>query len=645
MSISVQLQVINETDPRCQFRVEIVNQTQHALVDWSLHFTFDRFIQPDSIAEHKHTQVGSYCVVTPNTPLSKGETFEFEFAANSAKFRYLSDNFDDAFVRSNGEMIAVDLKPIILASPYSQRTQVPVVSAADIAIIPKPNSLSRSQGQFSLSISPTVAVQTEFARNAVDWLFEETQQLLTWQRDDYAETADLYLSLNANLAPQAYQLSVTQDNITICAASAAGFGHAIASLLQLFSVEAGDAIILPLVNIDDTPTYSLRGFMLDCARHFHSIETIKTQINQCAKYKINTFHWHLTDDEGWRVEIPSLPQLTQVGAYRGVDNALEPQFTQIKQKHGGFYSTLQIKEIIEFAQLRGITVIPEIDIPGHCRAAIKSLPELLVEPNDQSQYRSIQNYTDNVLNPGLAGTYQFLDTVLDTLADLFPAPYVHIGADEVPEGVWLHSPSCQALMRAEGYTDTKELQGHLLRYAERKLHALGKRMLGWEEAQHGDKVSTNTVIYSWLSEQAGLECAQRGHDVVLQPAQYTYLDLTQDYDPQEYGVDWACVLPLETVYSYQPLAQLKPSDPLRNKILGIQCAAWCELINHGSRLEYMIYPRLQAVAEAAWTQPQLRDWRCFLSRLKVELPRLDRTGIHYRDPWLSKPYDRQPQQN
>jgi hexosaminidase len=191
-------------------------------------------------------------------------------------------------------------------------------------------------------------------------------------------------------------------------------------------------------------------------------------------------------------------------------------------------------------------------------------------------------------------------------------------------------------MAEHGYTDTKELQGHLLRYAEKKLKSLGKRMVGWEEAQHGDKVSKDTVIYSWRDEKAALFCAKQGYDVVLQPAQTTYLDIVQDFAPDEPGVDWSGVLPLEVAYRYETLNDLTEDDPIRKRVLGIQCALWCEIINHQARIDYMLFPRLYAVAEAAWTEKPNKDWIDFLSRLKGQLPHLDRQGVNYRNPWKSK---------
>ena len=261
---------------------------------------------------------------------------------------------------------------------------------------------------------------------------------------------------------------------------------------------------------------------------------------------------------------------------------------------------------------------------------------MLVEQADTTQYKSIQHYNDNVLNPGLPGTYQFLDAVIEEVAELFPSELIHMGADEVPPGVWTNSPAAQALMKEHQYQDSKDLQGHLFRYAENKLKQLGKRMVGWEEAQHGDKVSKETIIYSWLSEEAAVNCARQGFDVVLQPAQFTYLDMTQDYAPEEPGVDWAAVIPLEQAYTYEALAEISDTDPIRKRIRGIQCALWCEIVTNQKRMDYMVFPRISALAEGCWTHKNNRNWLDYLSRLKGHLPLLDRLNVDYRNPWKAQ---------
>ncbi|HDY7773631.1 beta-N-acetylhexosaminidase [Vibrio vulnificus] len=638
MEYRIDLVVLSEQKQNCRFGMTLHNLSDQDLPNWSLTFAFTRFIQPGSISHGTLTQIGSFCQLTPDSlVLPANHHFYCEFTVLTNPFRFYSDGLNEAFVEYHheGEQVRsnVDVTPIVLASPYRERETIAPTLASAYSLLPKANALHVDAGHFSLTPSSAITCQSALADSAVTWLMDEMARLHQFKLAT-SEVGEIIYRSNPTLDEGSYQLKISQEQVRVEAGSSSGFVHATASLLQLLDYNSlTQEAQLACCSISDSPRFRYRGMMLDCSRHFHSVEQVKRLINLLAHYKFNTFHWHLTDDEGWRVEIKAFPALTEVGAWRGVDEAIEPQYTHISQRYGGFYSQEEIKEVVAYAAQRSIMVIPEIDVPGHCRAAIKSLPEMLVEAEDDTVYRSIQNYSDNVLNPGLSTTYQFLDGVLEEIAQLFPAPYVHIGADEVPHGVWSNSPSCQALMKQHGYQDYKELQGHLLRHAEQKLRSLGKRMLGWEEAQHGDKVSKDTVIYSWLSEEAAVNCARQGFDVVLQPAQTTYLDMTQDYAPEEPGVDWANPLPLEKAYNYEPLANIPADDPIHKRIWGIQTALWCEIINNPERMDYMVFPRIIALAEACWTQKEHRDWNDFLSRLKGHLPLLDKQGIKYRQPW------------
>ncbi len=636
MSFRIELAVLSEQKHHCRFGLTLHNLTDQDLNDWQLQFIVDRFIQPDSFTHGCIEQVGSYCVISPDcTVLSANQHYYCEFSINTAPLRFYTDGLKDALILADkgATTYGATLTTIALASPYRQRSQLPEAERSTLALIPKPNNIEILEDKYTLSTNSQITLQTHLADSAAQWLKEELVSLFDFTPQAIGHSDIVYRN-NPTLDEGEYQLLINKSGVLLEAGTPSGFVHASATLLQLIEPHADNrALTIPYIKVVDKPRFKYRGMMLDCARHFHSVESVKRLINHLAHYKFNTFHWHLTDDEGWRLEIKAFPALTDVGSKRGSGTQLEPQFSTLATTYQGYYSQDQVKDVIAYAKQRGINVIPEIDIPGHCRAAIKSLPELLQDPKDRSQYRSIQHYNDNVLSPALEGTYHFLDKVLEEVAELFPSNWVHIGADEVPDGVWTESPSCQALMEEQGYKNTKELQGHLLRYAEKKLRSLGKRMVGWEEAQHGNKVSKDTVIYSWLSEDAALNCAKQGFDVILQPAQSTYLDMTQDFAPEEPGVDWAAVIPLESAYQYEPLAQIPDTDPIRKRILGIQCALWCEIITNQPRMDYMVFPRLTAMAEACWTEKSKRDWHDYLSRLKGHLPLLDTQGIDYRQPW------------
>ncbi|MCY9802859.1 family 20 glycosylhydrolase [Vibrio scophthalmi] len=636
MSYRVDLTVLAEQKQFCRFGLTLHNLSDQDLVDWKLQFIIDRYILPDSFTHGDVKQIGSFCTVTPEINVLTANTHYYcEFSISTAPLRFYTDGFKDALlVEQDGKVShPVVVTPISLASPYRDRSSVPDVEASKFALIPKPNKIVHMDGHYLLSPNSQITLQANLAEKAATWLQVELESLYSFKTHPIGHS-DILFRNNPTLDEGEYTLTVSSNGIRLESGSAAGFVHASATLLQLIeTTEQANTLKVPYIKITDAPRFRYRGMMLDCARHFHSVERVKRLINHLAHYKFNHFHWHLTDDEGWRIEIKAYPELTEIGSIRGPGTALEPQFSTLNGVHGGFYSQEEIRDVVAYASERGITVIPEIDIPGHCRAALKALPHLLKDDQDQSVYRSIQHYTDNVLSPALPGTYEFLDTVLTEVAELFPSPWVHIGADEVPDGVWVNSPSCRVLMENHGYQSSKELQGHLLRYAEKRLQTLGKRMVGWEEAQHGNKVSKDTIIYSWLSEEAALNCASQGFDVILQPAQYTYLDMTQDYSPDEPGVDWASTIPLESAYRYEPLKEVPDNDPIRKRILGIQCALWCEIVTHQQRMDYMIFPRLTAMAEACWTDKPQRNWQDYLSRLKGHLPLLDKQGVEYRQPW------------
>ncbi|MNC06009.1 Beta-hexosaminidase [compost metagenome] len=437
--------------------------------------------------------------------------------------------------------------------------------------------------------------------------------------------AEIHL-VEAQLPQEAYQLVITPEEIRIRAAGEAGWRHGLVTLAQ-WALQHGES--LPCLEVEDAPRFGFRGIFLDCARHFHSIATLKRLLKQMSLYKFNRFHWHLTDDEGWRLEIKAFPQLTEVAAWRGHGLAVDPQLSGGPEPYGGYYTQSEVRELVAYSAGLGITIIPEIDIPGHCHAAIKALPELLREEADSSRYLSVQYFDDNVLNPALPGTYRFLEAVIDEVCALFPGTQVHMGGDEVPTGVWTDSPACQQLMAEQGYTDCRELQGHLLRHCQQYLAARGKQMLGWEEILHGDKVSRDATIFAWTSFQAGLDAASAGYPVVMAPAQSLYLDLAWSPDIHEPGLYWAGTLNLEQVYLCDPA----PADFHANdNILGVLSPLWSELITSRDRLDYMLFPRMLATAEVAWSDPARKAWDHFAARLPGQLQILDQLQVRYRVP-------------
>ncbi|MDD1794197.1 beta-N-acetylhexosaminidase [Enterovibrio makurazakiensis] len=637
MNFRLDLNVIDVQPNESRFALVLHNLSEYNIENWQLTFSVSRYVIPTSVSHGTLKQVGSLCVFETGAPLNANDHLYLEFSHTTKPFTMHDEGIGDACLMITTDQgitaTPVETTLINLGVQSPERTPLTLPEPKAINLIPQPKALVVTQGQFALTDECAVVSDSDASQLAATWL---AQELSAHLRSDVTvkKNGEIRLKQDTKLAPSHYRVSVKPQGITISASDECGFSHGVATVLQLIPTQVSHrhhaAYTLPCVEIEDHPRFGYRSMMLDCARHFHPVRRVKDLINQLARYKFNHFHWHLTDDEGWRIQIDAFPELTEIGAWRGPFETLEPQYTSLSKIHGGFYTKDEIRDVVAYAAQRGITVIPEIDIPGHCRAAIKSLPHMLVEDADASAYRSIQNYTDNVLNPGLKGTYTFLETVLAEVCELFPGPFVHIGADEVPENVWTDSPSCQALMKACGYTDTKELQGHILRHAENFLSTKGKQMFGWEEAVFGDKVSKDTVIFSWVSEQSGIECIRNGYNVVLQPGQETYLDMAQDFSTDEPGTDWACKVPLEKAYHYEPFANSDVTPSEFEKIKGIQCALWCEVTNTQSRFEYMIFPRLLAIAEVCWSAKEQRDWADFQARLSGQLQYLDRLGINYR---------------
>ncbi|MBT4099064.1 MAG: family 20 glycosylhydrolase, partial [Gemmatimonadetes bacterium] len=489
---------LQREDDELVVRVTINNHSQVDLDDWTLKFDLPKAIRPHEgtrLISHigSHVTLGS----SQQTALPSGEQVELVFSGAVSMIQRLSDLPRGLYV-SHGEPLAhlraelgshnletIATGRVIPSSGGSTNPHVAASTeigsagagaAADSvtglqAIVPRPTSTQVSAGVFSVANLLTYHGCAE-ARLAIVWL---TDMLPLECQASETSAAAMDFAINPDLVEEAYLLRIEPQLISIQAADAAGFFNAAATLLQA-SDAVNNAVRWPCGVIEDRPRFNFRGLMLDCARHFHSKDTVLRTLDLMAQFKLNRFHWHLTDDEGWRLEIQAFPQLTERGAWRGEGEVLEAQFGTGPGRYGGFYSRDDVQEVVSYAAARQIEVIPEIDIPGHSRAALKSCPELLVEEADASQYCGAQLYTDNVLNPALPATYQFLHTVLDEVCDLFPGEYVHLGADEVPDGVWQQSPACSEFMAEHGYESAHELQGHLLRDLQAYLASKGKKL-------------------------------------------------------------------------------------------------------------------------------------------------------------------------
>ena len=437
--------------------------------------------------------------------------------------------------------------------------------------------------------------------------------------------ARIKFKVDKALPAEGYRLEAGANKITVSYSSESGRRYALTTLEQM-----GDSI--PCCVIEDAPRFGYRGLMLDCVRHFFGTDEIRKVLDVMAFYKLNTFHWHLTDDQGWRFEVPAYPRLTEVGAWRK-GASLQ---TAEAGLYGGFYTVEEIADIVDYASSKGITVIPEVDLPGHMVAALASYPELGCTGGPY-EVRSKWGIADEVLCAGNPAVYDFLDAVLDEVCRLFPGEYIHIGGDECPKNMWKQCPRCQAKIAELGYTDEgrfskeEKLQCHVANHVQAHLAAKGRKVLGWSEIMEGD-LDEGAAIMSWHDNKAGIEGAERGFDVVMTPAQNCYIDYYQsdDWDNEPLAIHKGRrTLTLENTYDFDPLEGVKPGT--EHHILGSQVNLWTEFIAENAHLEYMLLPRMIAAAEVQWSNPEVKDFARFKRSLeKVHYPVLESKGYNYR---------------
>ncbi len=428
-----------------------------------------------------------------------------------------------------------------------------------------------------------------------------------------------------------YQIRVTPTSVQVISTNPDGMFSGIQSLLQIIDVGSDGALSIPSVAIDDSARFRYRGMHLDVSRHFQPVEFVKKFIDQMAQYKFNTFHWHLTDDQGWRIEIKKYPRLTTVGANRPetmVDRNFSPYIGDGKP-HGGFYTQEQIKEVVAYAKERHITVIPEIELPGHASAALAAYPQFGCKADYEYKVQTTWGIFKEVFCP-TEETFKFLEDVLDETIALFPdSPYIHIGGDEVLKDHWKESEFVQELKRRENLKDEYEVQSYFIRRIERHLNKRGKKMIGWDEILDGG-LAPNATVMSWRGMRGGIAAAKSGHDVIMTPTDFVYFDYGQG-DPAYEPLNIGSYVPLAKVYSFEPIPPELTADEAKY-VIGGQANIWTEYMKTPEHIEYMAFPRMLALSEVLWSRKEDRDFADFQRRLNAILPRLDKQGVNYRIP-------------
>jgi hexosaminidase len=516
-------------------------------------------------------------------------------------------------------------------------------------IIPRPQKMEKGSGEFVLTDKTRYFSQTPLSRNALDYLQEHLKRSAGYTLSETAhpDANRLLFRYNAELGEEAYRLQITVKQITLEAKSEAGFFYAMMSLMQLlppaiWAEERPDTLQkrwpVPACKVEDSPRFRWRGMMLDSSRNFFSKAYVKKFIDRLAQHKINVFHWHLTDDEGWRIEIKKYPLLTAVGARRGPGTdlpfALYPAMRGPKEKRQeGFYTREDIREIVAYAQKRSVRILPEIDIPGHSKAAVTAYPALLQDPGDKSRYTSVQKISNNTIDAGLESSYLFLENVIREVTALFPFGYIHLGGDEIPKGAWRRSPSVARLMEKEGLGNTKEVQAYFFSRMDSILARYGRKMIVWQEAGTDyDTLRDETLVMAWRGDGNGLRAAANRHNVILSPAQYLYFDQQYTRKKGEYGHTWAGPTDTEKAYSYRPLPETVTPEAA-SFVQGVHGCLWTETALNEAIADYLAWPRTFALAEIGWSDRKRRDWKDFKNRaFGAGLRRLDYQKINYRKP-------------
>jgi hexosaminidase len=509
--------------------------------------------------------------------------------------------------------------------------------SAEIFIVPRPAKVQIGIGQFMLSAKTKIFVASsdsnlqQIASGLQSKLSRVTVFPMPITHKRKSPTVDrIVLKLmpeRNDLGPEGYTLSVTPNTVTVSAPHPAGVFYGIQSLYQLLPPQVDGSKLadsvswnVPCVEIEDQPRFQWRGMHLDVCRHFFPVEFVKKYIDLLAAYKMNTFHWHLTDDQGWRIEIKKYPKLTTIGAWR-------KQTMGDSTRYGGYYTQKEIRDVVAYAKKRYITIVPEIEMPGHSLAALASYPELACT-RGPFQVGTEWGVFDDVYCAGNEKTFRFLENVLKEVMALFPSKVIHIGGDEVPKTRWKACRKCQQRIKREELKDEDELQSYFIQRIEKFLNRHGRHIIGWDEILEGG-LAPNALVMSWRGEDGGIAAAQVGHDAVMTPGSYCYFDHYQGKYNEPVAIGG--FTPIEKLYMYEPVpAALSPDEA--KHILGAQGNLWTEYILDSRQAEYMLMPRMLALSEVLWSPKELRDSTDFFRRLDRQYERLVDRDVNFRVP-------------
>ncbi|HLX93100.1 MAG TPA: beta-N-acetylhexosaminidase [Puia sp.] len=521
-----------------------------------------------------------------------------------------------------------------------------ISSGQEVNITPKPVSLTIREGSFAITAKTKIYLSNRELTNSALFLKKYLQEFygMTLESSSKESPGDIELILTSGQKmadnEDAYSLQAKTQHVRIYGKTPRSVFYGIQTLIQLLPTEHTNTIQIPAVDVSDYPRFSYRGLMLDCGRHFFSVDFIKKYIDFIALHKMNTFHWHLTEDQGWRIEIRKYPRLTATGSCRnGTIIGHHPGIGNDSIRNCGFYSQQQIRDVVKYAADRYINIIPEIEMPGHSSAAIAAYPQLSCFPDENTQIsknvawegsdsgKQVQQswgvYKDVYCPSDF--TFTFLENVLDEVMELFPSKYIHIGGDECPKDFWKRSSFCQDLIKQKGLKNEEALQSYFIQRIEKYINSRGRELIGWDEILEGG-LAPNATVMSWRGEQGGIDAAKQQHHVIMTPGAYVYLDHSQSKHDDSLTIGG--FLPLDKVYSYEPVPKELNSEEAKY-ILGAQANIWTEYMAYPSKVEYMIFPRLTALSEVLWSPKGAKSWENFQKRLPAIEKRYDLWQVSY----------------
>lgn len=511
--------------------------------------------------------------------------------------------------------------------------------ASAYKIVPQPLEVVEAEGTYEISRNTSVYVTDKSLLPTARYLADYAETFLgipltVVEKPVIGATGGILLRLSDDVkGDEAYRLSVTSDaGVVITAGAKGGAFYGVQTLIQLLPSRSGIRAILQAVEINDRPRFAYRGLLLDVARHYFPVAYIKKYLDFMAFHKLNYFHWHLSDDQGWRLEVKCRPELTSFGSLReGEIEGLYPgKYKELP--YGGYYTREDVRTIVEYAAERNITVIPEIDIPGHCMAVLATYPELGTNPEEDKKCAltwGIYNKFNNVLAPK-PETFDFLNDVFTEICEMFPGPYVHLGGDECAPRWWKESDETQKFMREQGLDDESALHSYFVHYVQKVIERNGKTAFGWDEVLEGG-ASENCVVVNWQKPEAGVESVKSGHRTVRANMRWNYLNLIESARQPEVGHAWP--LPMKKVYDFDIVPDSLSAEEA-SLIIGVEGCMWTEYEPTAWKVEYFLFPRLAAVAENGWTAEERRDWDDFVDRMLRQLDRYDLWGIRYSERFL-----------